>query len=186
MLSKIKSLSRSGWIVVGFLAALILVPSGMAVANVLKYAGIEGTSTNKADVAPSGQLFITNAPPGKIFNTPLTEVIPSDDPLLTPPAGEDAIVTQISVDQLNLGSTQTQTPILWVGPSPCNGASPGYWQDGITRTGAGENELTFPDGVAVPTGDALCTYEATLGGTNTYATASGYFVPAGSVTAPNS
>jgi len=62
---RINNMSRGGWIVVGFVVALLLVPSGVAMAAVLKYTGIEGTSTNKADVTAANQLLTTEALPTK-------------------------------------------------------------------------------------------------------------------------
>jgi hypothetical protein len=62
---RLKNMSRGGWIVVGIVAALLLVPTGVAVAAGLKYTGIEGTSLNKADVTPDQQLLTTEAPPTK-------------------------------------------------------------------------------------------------------------------------
>jgi hypothetical protein len=62
---RIKNMSRGGWIVVGIVVAVLLVPSGVAVAKALAYSGIEGTSHNKADVTPAQQLLTTEALPSK-------------------------------------------------------------------------------------------------------------------------
>jgi hypothetical protein len=67
--SKMKNLSRAGWVTVGLVAAMLLVPT-MAVAATVAYNGIEGTNgttttLNKADVTSAGQLLTTEASPRK-------------------------------------------------------------------------------------------------------------------------
>lgn len=62
-MSRVKNMSRGGWIVIGILIAMMLVPTGIATATALKYSGIEGTSANKADVTSAGQLLTTEAKP---------------------------------------------------------------------------------------------------------------------------
>jgi hypothetical protein len=64
---RLKDLSRGAWIVVGIVVALVLVPSGVAVATVA-YNGIDGTNgttttTNDAHVTSAGQLLTTEATP---------------------------------------------------------------------------------------------------------------------------
>jgi hypothetical protein len=67
--SKIKSLSRAAWVVVGLVAAVLLVPT-VAVAATVAYNGIEGTNgttttQNKALVTSAGQLLTTPVQPSK-------------------------------------------------------------------------------------------------------------------------
>jgi hypothetical protein len=66
-MSKLKNMSRGGYIVVGSVTALILVPTGIAAAAVA-YNGIEGTNgttttINDAHVTSAGQLLTTEAAP---------------------------------------------------------------------------------------------------------------------------
>jgi hypothetical protein len=61
-LSKIKNMSRGGWIVIGVVAALILVPTA-AVAATASLVKIQGTSGNNADVTAANQLLTTEAKP---------------------------------------------------------------------------------------------------------------------------
>lgn len=66
-MSRFKNWSRGGYIVVGIIATLILVPTGIAAASVA-YNGIEGTNgttatVNDAHVTSAGQLTVTEAAP---------------------------------------------------------------------------------------------------------------------------
>jgi len=153
----------------------------------LKFTGIEGTSTNKVDVAPSGQLLTTDAPPSDIFNVSGTM-----GQTLVSPSGKDAIVTQLSVAIFGLTAGQEEDPNFWVTPA-ANCAQPGtsgvsidFWYDSFPITGSAVENLTFPTGIAVPNGDFLCSHLPTVFvNTGTRVTVSGYFVPSGSVHAPN-
>jgi hypothetical protein len=62
--SKMKNISRAGWVIVGLVAALLLVPT-MAVAATVTYNGIVGANGNKANVSYAGQLLTTPALPSK-------------------------------------------------------------------------------------------------------------------------
>ncbi len=64
-MSGLKNMSRGGYIVVGIVMALILVPSGVAAA--LAYTGIEGSSGHVANVSDAGQLLTTEANPSSFF-----------------------------------------------------------------------------------------------------------------------
>jgi hypothetical protein len=70
-MSKLKNMSRAGWIVVGLVAALVLVPTA-AVAATATLVKIQGTSGNKADVTGAGQLLTTTAQPQNLFSGTLT------------------------------------------------------------------------------------------------------------------
>jgi hypothetical protein len=61
-MSKFKNIPGLVWLVIGVLVTLLVIPS-TAYAAALKFTGIEGTSTNKADVTPAGQLLTTEANP---------------------------------------------------------------------------------------------------------------------------
>ena len=72
-MSRFKNMSRGGYIVVGIVAALILVPTGIAAATVA-YTGIEGNNgatgtVNHADVTSAGQLLTTEANPNTFVQT---------------------------------------------------------------------------------------------------------------------
>ena len=63
-MSKMKSFSRAGWVIVGLVAALLLVPT-MAVAATITYNGVVGANGNKVNVSSAGQLLTTGALPTK-------------------------------------------------------------------------------------------------------------------------
>jgi hypothetical protein len=52
------------------LVTLLVVPTTAYAAGALKFTGIEGTSTNKADVTSAGQLLTTEAMMPPISETP--------------------------------------------------------------------------------------------------------------------
>ena len=65
-------MSRGGWIEVGILIAMMLMPSGVAVAKALKFTGIEGangitTTENKAGVITAGQLQVAETDPNALL-----------------------------------------------------------------------------------------------------------------------
>ena len=65
-MSRIKNLSRAGWMIVGIVVTLILVPSGAAMATIAN-AGIEGRSAYKANVPPGLQLLTNAVTSGNTF-----------------------------------------------------------------------------------------------------------------------
>lgn len=99
-MSRFKNMSRGGYIVLGIVMALILVPSGVAAA--LAYNGIEGSSGHEANVSDDGQLLTVPALPsaykdyfqlvdsasGKSSCTTVTAI----------PEGKAFVVQQIEVD----------------------------------------------------------------------------------------
>ena len=99
-MNRIKNMSRGGWIVVGFAVALLVVPSSVAVAMTLKYTGIEGTSLNKADVVPGGQLLTTESGPSESFASLNTS---SDK---QPPNANTSGTTCVPFGSMNLGASQ--------------------------------------------------------------------------------
>jgi hypothetical protein len=156
MLSKIKNLKGGTTFLVGLVVALLLVPSGVAVAKALTYQGVEGTSGNKADVGKSGQLFTTNAPPDNLFADPpvsLSDSIFATAQLVPTPAGIDGIVTEISVDQTSAGSAGLA---LYITANCSSGQFAGPIVHYVESVQPGHIEMTFPTGIRVPTGDSLC------------------------------
>lgn len=97
-------MSRGGYIVVGIIAALILVPTSVAAAAIA-YTGIEGTNgatttVNDAHVTSAGQLLTTEANPSTFVQTiDIDLVSPSTPTLIAEPKTNDAlIVTTIHYD----------------------------------------------------------------------------------------
>jgi len=65
-MSRIKNLSRAGWMIVGIVVTLILVPTGAAMATIAN-AGIEARSAYKANVPPGLQLLTNAVTSGNTF-----------------------------------------------------------------------------------------------------------------------
>jgi hypothetical protein len=187
---RIKSMSRGGWIVVGFLIAMMLAPSGIAAATALGYTGIEGTSHNKADVTPAGQLLTTEAQPsdllggsssdwGEIIGTSATPTYT----VFTASSNQAVVMDSLSLNVTYWSSSgiSAATYSLFVGNSACS-ETVGDWFIEISPTGYGTTEVPLTPGVAVPAGDALCSDAGAEGGDyEVFATAMGSLVPSSSV-----
>lgn len=74
-MSGIKDMSRGGWMLIGVIVALLLVPTAAGAATL--YNGIVGTSGHKADVTATGQLKVSAAGTVSIGNAVTTK--PSAD-----------------------------------------------------------------------------------------------------------
>jgi hypothetical protein len=105
-MSKLTSMARGGWIVVGIVIALLLVPS-VAVAAGLTYNGIEGVNKNKAAVTPDGQVLAVQTDPyqsfvayfgtGTLPETNVTTSTCSSFGDTTMAENQDAVITDIHV-----------------------------------------------------------------------------------------
>jgi hypothetical protein len=116
-MSKLKNMSRAGYIIVGFVVALIVVPTGIAAAAVA-YSGIEGTNgatatVNDAHVTSAGQLLTTEAAPSSfreysVYVAPAAPSMsaPVCETVATVPTG-DALVVQEVVADFNTASGTT-------------------------------------------------------------------------------
>jgi len=192
-MSKLKSMSRSGWIVVGFLTALLVVPSGVAVAKALTYNGIEDQNGNRALVEPDGQLYTTNAPPNTVFANQPIEVLSNETQINQNASGYDSVITSISVDFSEV-DTGGDSLVIYLSPpgSNCNtsgGVNPDFVDHVIRIVDAaqiGDTEITFPSGLPEPNNQLLCGvvetpsvyYGLSLNGVANVAIA-GYGVPEG-------
>ena len=188
-MSRIKNMSRGGYIVVGFLVALLLVPSGVAVAKALKYTGIEGsngttTTQNKADVTSAGQLRVAEADPNALFQS--GEAFPNTGgfgAVATPPSSSALIITGLHIDTYTdptPGSGNLVEFVVETGTS-CSGSFVGTFRQIVNPGTDGEIDIPLAPGLAVPSGDALCTVSG--GSVAAEVTASGYTIPATAVTA---
>jgi hypothetical protein len=190
-MSRIKNMSRGGWIVAGILVATLLVPSGVAVAVVLKYTGIKGANPTTATLTPAGvtgagQLLTTNADPAYSYvnGTPaaqnkgvfqgagLTEVAA---PLPT----MALIITSIHISAFNVTATGDPFVQFNIQSGPCTEATqPGPFDELDTNT-SGETVLPYEPGVVVPAGDVVC--GESYNGLSAAVTVVGYSVPGNSV-----
>jgi hypothetical protein len=170
---RIKDMSRGGWIVIGILIALLLVPSGVAVAAALKYTGLEGTSGNKADVTPAGQLMTTEASAANSFNlfglSNVTETV-------VPPGTQAAIVTNIHADVYDVAPAGGLPLLLFdLYSGSCTSGTLISNVDEILPSAAGMNVLPFTPGLVVAAGDSLCMFPVSL---SAAVSANGYHVAA--------
>jgi hypothetical protein len=180
-MSKLKNMSRAGYIVVGIVAALILVPTGIAAATAA-YTGIEGTNvTNKTtenyvQVTSAGQLLTTEADPSTFVQT--ADVYPSTTPtpIAKPKTNEALIVTTVHVDVFedpSPGAGQWVELTEETG-STCTGSAVGAFYHRINPGSVGEIDESFDPGLVVAKGDALCAED--YGSVDTEVDVSGYTV----------
>jgi len=73
-MSKIRNMPRIAWLIIGVPLTMLVVPTTADAAGALKFTGIEGTSTNKADMSPAGQLLTASADPGQFFQHGITKL----------------------------------------------------------------------------------------------------------------
>jgi hypothetical protein len=178
-MSRLKGMKGLWGFVAGIAVVLVVLPAAAVAGTniepaVLSYVGIKGTSGSKANVEPDGQIYTTNAPPQNLFANQTVLLNPQGvASIVSTPAGYDAIVTSVGVDMINTEFA------LFVGNSACSAI---YDEVRYLQTNTQENiELTFPTGVPIPNGDALCADNLASG--STFASADGYAVTAGSVAA---
>ena len=163
-MSRLKNMSRGGYIVVGIVAALILIPTGIAEATIA-YTGIEGTNgatatVNPADVTAAGQQLTTEANPSTFYQTSDTFLdFGTLSPIATPITNHALIVTAINVDVSGDSSPGGGSDVLMeVRASTCAGAIVKYTH-AIHPGGIGVIEIDLAPGLVVPKGDVLCAEE---------------------------
>jgi hypothetical protein len=187
-MSRIKNLSRGGWIVVGMVVTLILVPTA---AYAFTYTGIIGSSGNKADVVPGGQLLTAGNLPSDSFtslnggslpnaNTSDTACVAFGD--FTLAASQIALITDV---QVNVNTADGTDAIRVFNDSNCTGSAivnmrvpnlgevnipfetpvPTYGPDGYAEGGSGDY---LSVSVAASSGTPDATGNVTVNG---YATA---------------
>ena len=134
-MTRVKHMSRGGWIVVGILIAMMLVPSGIAAVRALGYTGIEGTNgatstLYKTDVTSAGQLMTADASPSTLFSDSagVGVYVESFDVPLVVASGDDLVVNEVRVDTDDLqDGGATVAGVLVSGTSPaCNGSVDAY------------------------------------------------------------
>lgn len=181
MLSKIKNLKAGTGFVVGLLVAMLLVPS-VAVAAGLSFTGIEGTSKNKADVSPAGQLLTTTAKASAAFESgDAGQETGTWTTLAHPPSGSALVITSIEADvYLDPSPGAGNYVSFQVEAAGCPGLSPASYFHTINPATVGETDLTYNPGLVVPNGNALCAENG--GSVASESAAVGYVVPASAVT----
>jgi hypothetical protein len=178
-MSKIKNMSRGGWIVVGFVVALLVVPS-VAVAATLKFTGIKGTNEatstlNEAGVTSAGQLLTNEADPSQyvvVIGYPTC----ASGGFYTVPSTKGLIVTGVTLTvTAEAAGSAAQGAYFGPSASPCTDGFAASASAGTTA----DYQLLQP-GVAVPAGDSL---GAVDGNNDDGLIVYGYLVPAGAVPA---
>jgi hypothetical protein len=201
-MSRVKNISRSGWFVVGMIAALLLVPTAAAAVTssvIIKggtsagQAGVtaahqlqtnselQGTSGNQADVTPAGQLQVAQTAPSTfIQSTPVRLSGFGVFPLGSPPAGTALVMTELHVDTIGTPTAELQ---IEVNTSPsCSGNLVGSFTQFLDASSGGETDIPLDPGVAIPSGDSLCAVVHNTGFTgDVYFSA--YTVPSAAVSA---
>jgi hypothetical protein len=184
-MSKFKNIPGLVWLVIGVLVTLLVIPS-TAYAAALKFTGIEGTSTNKADVTPAGQLLTTEAQPSNLLGGSsegrgdfLGSAAGPTTVVFTAPSNEAVVMDSLWLDVVywTTSAGADTAYALYVGNSTCT-TSVGDWAITVNPTGFGTTEVPLTPGVAVPAGDALCAgADAPSGTFEIAATATGSLVP---------
>jgi hypothetical protein len=181
---KLKNLSRGGYIVIGIIVTLIMVPTGIAAAAVA-YNGIEGTNgatatANHADVTSAGQLLTTEANPSNFVQTgpALVEPTSSYTRIATPKSGDALIVTSIHFDVIAVPNPGDADVIFLQEEtgSTCTGNQVGTWRYVLNPPTIGGSDLPLSPGLVVAKGDALC--GIVENGVNADISISGYTVSA--------
>jgi hypothetical protein len=182
-MSKISNISRTGWLVVGIVAALLLVPA-TAVAVTATATIIQGgtaadqasvtahrlqtndeikgySGNNFAAVTYDGQLLTTTTDPSTFVNNTAIEVDGGTgyQPVFTAPTGNAVVVTTIHLDTASDPTPgPTENIVFTVQPGTgCPGSSRvGDYSELVSPGSLGETDIPFNPGLAIPTGDALC------------------------------
>jgi len=201
--SKIKNMSRAGWIITGVVAALVLVPTVAVAASTV--VNIKGSpSGNKADVSPDNQLYTVEAEPTKYqdyfaqFDTAngtngsldcTYGLVP------TVPTGEAFIIRELDINAHaidgsttysfdgNTGYQSSASAALFVDPSSASGntgcitAQIAVVAYPYFSANTGEDDWSLPinPGYVIPAGDQVALGTSGVGGD---ASVFGYFVPA--------
>ena len=186
-MSKIKNISRAGWLVAGILAALLLIPTtAVAVTTVTMTIIRGGTASGEASVTGAHQLLTTTASPNQyvnthsvtVANTTLTAV-----PVASPPSRHGLIVTIIHIDTYADPNPGPETFIDFFIESgtACSGKAVGTYDEFVNPPSPGETDIPFDPGLAVPAGDALCAVPTD--GADAKISVTGYTVPSSAVPA---
>jgi len=195
-MSRLKNLSRGGYIAVGIVMTLILVPTGIAAAAVA-YNGIEGTNgttttVNDARVTSAGQLTTTEAAPSAYRDyTQVGELNSAEGlnggsqclRLTSIPTGDAFVVRQAEVDARQVdASTSVGSPtgyssnsfFLLTADSPSNACGDGSLITTGETPNVGNVAIPLTPGYVLPSGFKLDAYGHGLNG---FFYVTGYLVP---------
>jgi hypothetical protein len=183
-MSRIKNMPGVAWLVIGVLVTLLVIPS-TAYAAALKFTGIEGTSTNKADVTPAGQLLTAEANPSSFYQPEFVYLDPGAYlvPIAVPPSSSALVITTIHIDPYynpTPGST-AEVGFEVLTSTGCDAPNVGSYEQAVYPGSTGEIDIPLAPGLAIPAGATLCAFAT--GDLDTAVSVSGYAVPSGAVPA---
>jgi hypothetical protein len=172
-----------GWFVAGVAVAVLLIPTAVGAKAALKFTGIEGTSSNQADVTSAGQLLTTEATPANL-QTDSASIDPGFecDPVTAAPPTGDALVLRDLVNDFEdvppTGTYYTYVTMLVepVSTTNCSYSAAAFInniQPEVNTTGI--VDYPFPVGYVIPNG-----YQLYLEGWNNIkdqVTTNGYLIP---------
>jgi hypothetical protein len=178
---KLNNIPRLAWLAIGVTVAVLLVPSGVASAvAALKFTGLQGTSGNRADVNPAGQLQVAEANPSDYVNSTSRRVTSAGASVVESPSTAGSFA--LTVTEIHIGVTLDPNPgssgiiDLYVSPvSTCASLTGEYFQQ-VVPAGIGQTEIPMPSGNGIPQKDFLCASVST--GMAASISVTGYLIPA--------
>jgi hypothetical protein len=180
-MSRLKHMPAAGWFVAGVAVAVLVIPATVGAVGAvaaLKFTGIEGTSTNKADVTPAGQLQVAPVAPASLFqNSYITNLGSGASSVVAAPPTGDALI----VDDVHVVVYSTPTSISYYyleveAGTACSGAYVGTFHQVFLAAAVGNSDDPLAPGLVVPSGDSLCM--TVYSPVDIAASVSGYTVPA--------
>jgi hypothetical protein len=192
-MSKFNSIPRAGWVIIGLVLALLLVPT-MAVAATVTYNGIEGTNgttttLNKANVTSAGQLLTTPVQPSKYFQHVIEWFHGTGGGSIASTSTLALIIEEIHLAWYGASSEDAVQFFIDASKDPDGACSSENNPDVTELTDAayfpttnGDLTLPYEPGLAVPVGYDLC-IEPVASGATGFAYVYGYQVPSADVPA---
>jgi hypothetical protein len=147
-MSRLRSMSRSGWVVVGLVLGAIAIPA-VAVAATATLVTIRGNNHNAA-VSPAGQLRTVTMDPANTFHTESYVGDAACVPLFTVPADKSVVIRHINVSVFDTPTNETNR-YLNVITGTC-GQTPTSFLADVRITGQGPISIPLGDGISLPAG----------------------------------
>ena len=182
-MSKIKNMPGVAWLVIGVLATLLVIPTTAYAAAALKFTGIEGTSANKADVAPTGQVLTAPAYPSQLATYSAGVDSGFECEPVTPVLTSQAFVLRDLFNDFSYTPPQsTYSTYVTFEVNPASNTNCTFEPSGFLQNVNPANDETgtvdypFPAGYVIPPGYRL--YMEGWNNVTDQVTANGYLIPA--------
>jgi hypothetical protein len=182
-MSNLKIMSRGGYIAMGIVVALILVPTGIAAATVA-YTGIEGTNgstatVNHAGVTSASQLLTAEASPSSFREYTGLALASGCTVLATVPSGHGFIVRNIEMGPA--GYFASEATVKYFTGSTCSGHQIATMVS-VAGTGSWSGPQSFPlnPGFGIAAGDSISA-SVTEDAVNFDTYVQGYLVPSSDI-----